>query len=68
LAKEILVEMVFALGAGGVAKFSHMLAALKSRDFDKAADEILDSDWARDRRSARRAKELADLMRTLARQ
>jgi len=64
-AQEILVEMVFQMGPRGVSGFKNMIDALKVQDFRRAADEMLDSEWHR-KQTPRRAKELSDLMRSLA--
>ena len=58
---DVLVEMVFQLGADGVLGFDRFITAVKSSDWDGAANEMLDSLWARE--TPARAKELADLMR-----
>ncbi len=59
--QEILTEMVYQLGAGGVDGFRNMIAALRDRNYERAADEMLDSRW-HDQTPAR-AEELAALMR-----
>ena len=61
--QEVVIEMVFQLGLHGVLGFHKMLAALMHDDYATAADEMLDSDWARVQTPAR-AKELAEIMRT----
>lgn len=43
--QEALVNMAFNLG-GRLLGFKKMLAALKSKDYERAADEALDSKWA----------------------
>ncbi len=60
-AKEVIVEMVFQLGIGGVSKFKKMFEALKNKDYNKAADEMLNSAWYRQTPS--RCEELSNLMR-----
>jgi lysozyme len=42
----VIIEMIFNMGKSGVLEFEKMLKALKNKDYDKAADEMLDSDWA----------------------
>ena len=59
---EVLVEMIFQLGIGGVLKFKRMLAALRQENYDSAADEMLDSLAAR--QTPERWKELSGIMRT----
>lgn len=61
---DILVEMAFQMGVAGVNGFTGMLGAIQSNDYRRAADEMLDSRWARQTPS--RAKELSDLMRAFA--
>lgn len=41
------IDMRFNLGPGGFREFRNMIVALESGDWEKAADEALDSDWAR---------------------
>lgn len=57
----VVIEMVFQLGIGGVGKFQKMISAIRERDYGRAADEMLNSRWAR--QTPRRCKTLADLMR-----
>lgn len=61
LARDVLIEMAFQLGGGGLLKFHHMLAALDIGDYVGAGDEILNSEIKHGR-----AMELADLMRSCA--
>ena len=65
LAKQVLIEMVFQMGATGVRKFRLMRAAIERCDWARAADEMLDSRWAQQTPTC--ARELANLMRSLAR-
>lgn len=44
--QEVLIEMCFNIGAPRLSSFKKMWGALKAFDFDKAADEMLDSRWA----------------------
>ena len=44
--REALIEMCFNMGAGNLAKFRRMLAALSEEDYAGAADEALSSRWA----------------------
>ena len=60
--QAVLVDMAFNLGRAGLAGFRNMRAALALGDFERAADEMLDSLWAR--QVGRRAQELADMMRS----
>jgi len=62
-AQEVIANMAYQLGVGGVLKFKKMWAALKNRDYQKAANEMLDSKWAK--QTPNRAKRLAEIMRSL---
>ena len=55
--RGVLIEMVFQMGVAGVNKFRKFLAASLDRDWARAADEMLDSKWAK--QTPARAKELA---------
>ena len=63
-AKEVIVEMVFQLGKGGVRKFKKMWEALAKEDYAEAANQMLDSRWHKQTKS--RAESLATIMRSLA--
>lgn len=56
-----LANMCFNLGWPRLSKFKNMLAALESRDYDRAADESLNSKWAK--QVGPRASRIADLFR-----
>ena len=60
-AKEVICEMVFQLGIGGVSKFKNMWKALEDGDYHTASQEMLDSRWAKQTPS--RAEELSKIMR-----
>ena len=62
-AQKVIANMAYQMGVGGVLKFKKMWAALKNRNYKKAADEMLDSKWAK--QTPNRAKELAEIMRSL---
>ena len=51
--QRALVNMCFQMGAQGLANFKRMIAAIMSNDWDEAADEALDSKWARSDSPAR---------------
>ena len=55
-----LINMTFQMGPAGVMRFHKMIAALKAKDWQRAHDEALDSDWARQTplRAQRMAKQL----------
>jgi lysozyme len=57
----VILDMVFNMGLGGVRKFEKFLKAVELGNYDTAADEMLDSLWARQVKS--RALELAQMMR-----
>ena len=59
--QEVLVNMAFNLGVPRLMRFKRFLSALERRDYEKAAEEMLDSRWAE--QVKRRAKELAYAMR-----
>ena len=58
--KAVLVNMAFNLGYKRLAKFSHMLLAVKAGDYRRAAAAMLDSKWAT--QVGARAQELSRLM------
>ena len=60
-AREIICEMVFQLGIGGVSKFKNMWKALEDGDYHTASVEMLDSRWAKQTPS--RAKKLSNIMK-----
>ena len=51
--RAALIEAAYVLGERGLARFTRMLAALESGDYETAADELLDSRWARIQAPAR---------------
>ena len=61
-AKLVLVDMAF-MGKGTLGKFNDLRKALAQNDFNRAADEMMDSLWAK--QVGRRAVELAQIMRSL---
>jgi lysozyme len=54
-------SMAFQLGGDGLSKFRKMLQAIRADDWQKAADEALDSLWAR--QTPNRAKRVAEMLR-----
>ena len=54
--------MAFNLGVPRLCKFKNMWAAIHEKDFDTAAEEMLDSRWAEQVKG--RATELAEMMKT----
>lgn len=59
--KAVVVSMVFNLGLGGFLKFKNTIAAIRDKDWNKAADNMLQSKWAE--QVGKRAYELAEMMR-----
>ncbi len=64
--QHVLISMAFNLGETRLAKFSRFLSAVHLEDWSGAADEMLDSRWAKQvgDRPGQRADELAQMMRT----
>ena len=62
-AEELIIEMVFQLGKTGVSKFKNMWKALSGLQYSAAADQMLDSRWAK--QTPNRANGMADIMRSL---
>jgi len=60
--QEVLVDMMFNLGWPRLRMFVKMLAGITAGDYDKAANEMLDSKWARQVKG--RATYLAAIMRS----
>lgn len=58
---NVLVDMIFNLGPGGFMGFRKMRKAVEEGDFERAAQEMLDSKWAVQVKG--RAEELARMMR-----
>lgn len=55
-------NMAFNIGAGGVNNFHRAMAAIANRDYETAANELLNSKWAAQVGS--RAKRIAQMVRT----
>ena len=62
IAKEVIVNMVYQIGEGGVSKFKNMWKALDSEDYGEASFQMLDSLWAK--QTPARAGKLAGKMRS----
>ncbi len=58
--QEVLIEMAFNLGINGLKKFKKCLTALEKKEYQKAGQEMLHSQWAKQVKT--RAKTLAHLM------
>jgi len=59
--REALLRMAYNLGFKGLKTFKKMLSALEEGEYDQAADEALDSKWAKQVGS--RAERIANLIR-----
>jgi lysozyme len=59
--RGVLINMLFNMGINRVSKFKKMMAALSNKAWGLAADEMLDSKWAR--QVGKRATYLAERMR-----
>ena len=59
--KNVLVNMSYQMGVNGVSKFRKMITNMKDENWSKAADEMLDSLWAR--QTSNRANRLAAIVR-----
>ena len=59
IVQEQILNMVYNLGLPNLLKFQNMLAALESNDGTTAADEALNSKWAR--QVGQRAQRIADI-------
>lgn len=60
--KGVLLNMAYQLGVPGLLEFHATLALVRDGHYDQAADEMLDSDWAR--QTPERAKRLSRQMKT----
>ena len=60
----VLVDMAYQLGLHGLFKFSKMLTALQAGYYNKAAEELLDSRYAK--QTPERAKRNAAILRNLS--
>ena len=43
--KRVIINMVYNIGGAGVLKFRNMIAAINAKDWELAADEMMDSNW-----------------------
>lgn len=59
--QEVIVQMAYQLGVGGVDTFKRMIGAISQGDYEKAAAEMLDSRWAK--QTPNRAKQMAKVMK-----
>ena len=63
-AQRIIANMMFNMGRPRLSKFKGMKAGVDARDWNKAADEMVDSRWYR--QVTNRAQRLVDRMRAVA--
>jgi len=63
-AQEIVANMMFNMGLGRLTGFRGMKAGIDARDWNKAADEMVDSRWYK--QVTNRAERLVQRMRSLA--
>lgn len=59
--RDVLIEMAYNLGVGGLMKFKNMWASIKVQDWDAASAHMLDSLWAK--QVGHRAHVLANRMK-----
>ena len=62
LRAEVMIELVFNMGAGALRQFKQFLIAMEVGAFTAAAADLLESEWARE--VGQRAQELAAIIRT----
>lgn len=60
--QAVVIDMIFNLGITKFSKFTNTISYIKEGDYEKAADNMLLSLWAK--QVGRRAKELSEMMRT----
>ena len=60
--QEALINFVFNVGIGTTMKFKNAMAALEAHDYDTAAAEMLDSNWAK--QVGNRAIEVTEMIKT----
>ena len=58
---EVVTEMAYQMGFAGTNAFVQMWIALLEKDYARAADEMLDSRWAK--QTPERAKQMSELIR-----
>ena len=57
----VILEMVYQIGFSGFKKFKKAISNMKDKNWKAAADEMLDSRWAK--QTPNRANQLADIVR-----
>lgn len=58
----VIIEMIFQLGLSGLLEFKKMISAIENKEWEDAANQMLDSDWHKQTPS--RCEELANIMLT----
>ena len=61
---EVVINMCYQLGLTGFSKFKKTIYYLETEQYEEAADEMLDSLWAK--QTPNRAKELSNIIRNLS--
>lgn len=61
--QRVALHMAYQLGIEGFSNFIMTISALRNKEYDKAATEMLDSKWAR--QTPNRAKRLSDRIRAI---
>jgi lysozyme len=61
--QAVIIDMAFNMGMNDFHKFKNTRGFLAKHNYQKASEEMLDSDWARND-VPNRARELAEIMRT----
>ncbi len=64
-AKSVLIAMAFQMGMLGTLRFKNTLRFMREHAWDLAADEMLDSKWAREDTPAR-AQRMAEIIRKIS--
>jgi lysozyme len=59
--KAVVLDLVYQLGIKGFSRFKKSIYLLETEQYEEAAEEMLDSKWARSD-SPNRAKELSDIV------
>ena len=60
--RKVLIDMAFNLGIGGLLGFQKMIEALERGDYERAADEMVNSRWYK--QVGKRGRRLERMMRT----
>ena len=61
--QDVVMEMCYQLGVGGFSKFKKTISYLQNKQFKDAAEEMLDSLWAK--QTPNRAKELSNRVKVV---